>query len=78
MLHCKVSKYMAYLMLAYCLASVYYLIRSRSIGTPFNDSLTDAQKIIKARSSKQRRNIFIRGIVISLIILVIFKPFEEC
>ena len=77
-MNCKVSKYLAYSMAVYSLASMYYLSRSRSVGTPFNDSLTDAQREIKLESSKVRRQIFIEGIMLSLLVLLIMNPFKSC
>ena len=49
---CRVSLYLAYAMAIYCLASLYYLVRTRSIGTPFNDSLTPKQIAIKDKSAE--------------------------
>jgi hypothetical protein len=70
--------YLAYGMAVYALASIYYLLRTRSIGTPFNDSLSEKQKKIKKESSKIRKNIFIQGIVGSIILMVMTKPFNAC
>lgn len=77
-MNCKVSKYLAYSMAVYSLASMYYLARSRSVGTPFNDSLTDAQREIKLESSRVRRQIFIEGVMLSLLILLVMNPFKSC
>ena len=75
---CKISVYLAYAMAIYCISSIYYLIRTRWVGTPFNDSLTSEQLKIKEESSGVRRNIFIQGIVLGLLIILIFKPFSKC
>lgn len=42
--NCTMSVTLAHGMLIYILASVFYLLRTRTIGTPFNDSLTEEQK----------------------------------
>ena len=42
--NCSMSVTLAYGMLIYILASIFYLLRTRTIGTPFYDSLTDEQK----------------------------------
>ena len=76
--NCHMSKYLAWLMLTYVIASVYYFIRSRNIGTPFNDSLTKEQKKIKELSANTRRNVFLQGVIISVILIAIFKPFVTC
>ena len=78
MSYCKISIILAYAMSIYALSSIYYFIRTRSIGTPFKNSLTKAQLIIKNKSSKVRSNIFYQGIGISFIALLIFRPFSKC
>ena len=75
---CSMSNHLAYGMALYCIISVYYLLRTMFIGTPFKDSLTDAQIQIKEESAGVRRNIFFQGILIGIIILMYFKPFENC
>lgn len=75
---CEISVYLAYTMAAYFCASIYYLIVSRFVGTPFYDSLTKAQQKIKSKSANIRRNIFYQGSIISLIGLILFKPFHNC
>jgi len=72
------SIYMAYAMTIYTIASVYYLIRIRSVGSPFKDSLTPKQLKIKKDSSNIRRNIFYQGIVGSIIVLYFYHPFTQC
>jgi hypothetical protein len=65
-------------MAAYVVASIYYLITTRFIGTPFRDSLTAKQLTIKKKSADVRRNIFYQGIIGSIVGLAIFKPFHKC
>ena len=78
MKNCTISVYLAYTMAAYFFSSIYYLIVSRFVGTPFYDSLTKKQQEIKSKSVKTRRNIFYQGMVISLLGLIFFKPFHIC
>jgi len=78
MSYCKISIILAYAMAIYTLASIYYYIRTRSVGTPFKDSLTEKQIEIKKQSVKVRSNIFYQGIGLSLISLSMFRPFEKC
>jgi hypothetical protein len=75
---CRMSIYLAYGMAIYCIASIYYLVRTRSVGTPFKDSLTPKQIKIKKESANIRRNIFYQGIAGSAIILFFFQPFKKC
>lgn len=78
MKNCTISVYLAYTMAAYFFSSIYYLIVSRFVGTPFYDSLTKKQQEIKSKSVKTRRNIFYQGMIISLLGLIFFKPFHIC
>ena len=75
---CEVSKVLAYAMAVYTSASIYYMVRSRSVGTPFNDSLTEEQLKIKEESKKVRKQLFCEGITIALVGLYIMKPFKSC
>ena len=75
---CSISPYLAYGMTLYCIISAYYLFRTMNIGTPFKDSLTTRQLQIKAESSDIRRNIFYQGIVLGILILLFFRPFQIC
>ena len=52
--HCLISWWLAYAMAIYCIASLYYYIKSRNVGTPFKDSLTKKQIKIKEESVKIR------------------------
>tara|TARA_B100000497_G_C7634062_1_gene381091 strand:+ start:304 stop:468 length:165 start_codon:yes stop_codon:yes gene_type:complete len=51
---------------------------TRNMGTPFNDSLDDKQKLIKAKAVKERKSIFCKGLLISIVLLIIFPPFKNC
>jgi hypothetical protein len=75
---CKISVYLAYAMAIYCIASIFYLIATRSVGTPFKDSLSEKQLKIKHESANVRRTIFYSGIAIGAISMVIFRPFSRC
>lgn len=63
---CTVYYYLAFIMCMYVFASVFYLVRTRYIGTPFKDSLTDEQLKIKKESAGVRKNIFVQGVVVSI------------
>jgi len=75
---CKISVILAYSMAVYCLACIYYIIATRSVGTPFNDSLTPKQREIKDASAQVRRNAFYTGVVVAVAILLLARPFEKC
>lgn len=75
---CQVSKYLAYSMAIYTLTSIYYLMRSSSVGTPFKDSLTEEQKKIKQQSAQVRKNIFMEGTLLSAAVILATQPFKSC
>lgn len=71
---CMVPKFIAYPALVYALASIYYLIATRDIGTPFNDSLNQDQRKIKEQASYLRYRIFMTGVLLSTVFLVLSQP----
>jgi len=77
-MNCVISVYLAYGMAIYVLASIYYLVMTRNIGTPFKDSLTEKQRKIKRESSKQRKTIFYQGIAASVVLMILTRPFNKC
>ena len=77
-MNCKVSKYLAYSMAVYTMASLFYFVETRSLGTPFNDTLTQEQKQVKADAVKVRKNIFYKGAMLSSLILFLAEPFKSC
>ena len=77
-MNCVISVYLAYGMAVYCLACIYYLIMTRNIGTPFNDSLSQKQKAIKKESAKVRRAAFLQGLAASALLMGLTQPFSKC
>lgn len=80
MIECRMGIILGYLMAIYTISSIYYLYVTNctNIGTPFKDTLTEEQKMIKKKSAKIRGNIFYQGIAIGTIICLIFQPFRRC
>ena len=78
MSYCKVSVILAYAMSIYTIASIYYLIRTRSIGTPFKDSLTPEQLKIKQEAVSNRTRMFYYGVFGGIVLMVIWRPFRDC
>ena len=76
--NCKISIYLAYIMSCYSIATMYYLVASKSVGTPFYDSLTKEQIAIKKKSRKVRLGIFQKGFIIGITVLFVTKPFQKC
>jgi len=75
---CTISKYLAYAMLAYTFASIYYMVMTRNIGTPFRDSLTPEQLQIKTDAASLRGSIFYKGIGLAAVVIYLYQPFESC
>tara|TARA_S200000501_G_C20266838_1_gene501095 strand:+ start:104 stop:340 length:237 start_codon:yes stop_codon:yes gene_type:complete len=75
---CKIYSPLAYAMLIYVIGSIYYLVMTRNIGTPFKDSLTKKQLEIKSKAVQQRKTIFYIGCGIALLLVIIFRPFKKC
>ena len=77
-MNCEISVYLAYGMAIYVFASIFYLIFTRNMGTPFKDSLTQRQLTIKKQAVVQRGKILCYGITTGLIICIIWRPFKLC
>lgn len=75
---CKLPVPLAYAMLTYIIGSIYYVIVTINVGTPFKDSLNEEQKKIKSKSSKVRRQIFYQGLGVGIIMIIFINPFEKC
>lgn len=59
---------LSFFMFVYLTSCVYYLIFTKNIGTPFRDSLTKQQLKLKKKASDQRKNIFIDGVIVSILL----------
>lgn len=75
--NCAISVNLAYGMIMYIIASIFYLLKTRNIGTPFNDSLTEEQRKIKQESANIRRNVFYQGLLLAAGAIYFIK-FEPC
>jgi hypothetical protein len=74
---CRMSIYLAYAMAIYTAASVYYIIRTRSVGTDFIKSLDPKQLKLKKDADNIRLNIFYQGLVGSAVVLYFYYPFKR-
>lgn len=77
---CKVPVILGYLMLGYIITSIIYLLVSPLLGTPFGNELKKYPKLMKIKkdSARNRSFLFIGGILFSIILLLIWQPFEKC
>ena len=77
---CNIYSIFAYLAFIYILTSFIYLIITNSYGTPFKDAVAKIPELqaIKDKAVSKRKNAFYIGIIISIIISILFKPFGIC
>lgn len=77
---CKMYTPLAYIAAAYIMSSLFYLLVTMNIGTPFKNAYTKYPELveIKKKSSNTRRKIFFMGMGISVVVLFLLKPFKEC
>lgn len=61
--------------LVYAIACLFYLLGTRSLGTPFMDSLTPAQRDLKRNSAQVRGRIFCTGIAVGIALVACWRPF---
>ena len=66
---------LAYLAAGYLVACVVYALVTSCMGTPFRDSLTDAQRQILAESKTQRARAFALGALVAVLLLGVARPF---
>ena len=68
-----ITYFLATLAAVYISTSVYYLIRTRCVGTPFKDELTLYPKLQQTydRSVQVRRGIYNEGVIVSIVIFLI-------
>jgi hypothetical protein len=60
--------------ITYTIACLAYLVLTRSIGTPFGDSLTAEQRLIKRTSSARRAQVFFASVVLSAVVVKVWRP----
>ena len=77
---CQVSTFLAYLASIYIGASAIYMLITRQYGTPFRDALNEYPELLKIKmeSAGQRRNAFYIGLVVSIVLMIIIRPFGSC
>ena len=73
---CKVPIIFAYIAIVYILASILYIIQTRSYGTPFKDAVRKYPDLLKIKNNSvdKRRKAFYRGLMVSIIFLIFIRP----
>ena len=76
---CRVPTVLAYFAAIYILTCIIYLVITRSYGTPFKDAVKNYPELVKIKkeSSDKRRNAFYMGLGISIVIMVVMRPFSN-
>ena len=77
---CNITTVFAYLAVIYILSSIIYLIITMKESTPLKDAINADPKLkeIKLKSKKKRSKIFWVSVLISILIMLIWKPFNKC
>ena len=72
-MNCKIDlRVLGQIFIIYMIACVYYIIATQNIGTPFKDSLSEAQLKIKKRESKKRAKQFWIGVLVGTALVYFF------
>ena len=79
-MYCEVQQILSYVSCAYLLASLFYLLITACYGTPFKNAIKKYPELesIKKYSASIRYNAFLISLVISIIILLVLRPFKLC
>ena len=77
---CEITTLFAYIACVYIVTSLFYILLTINVGTPFNDILRKYPHLlkIKKKSVQKRRNIFYLSLVISTVLFIILRPFGSC
>ena len=78
---CKVNILLANLATIYIIASIYYLVYTKTyFSTPLADMINKIPKLktLKQQSTKKRSKVFFFGIFIASFIILYLKPFKKC
>lgn len=67
---------LASLALIHIIASIVYIVGTRDIGTPFMDSLTEEQRVLKRESAKKRGGIFSFGVLVGVALVVAVRTWR--
>ena len=63
--------------MVYALACVGYLVLTRPLGTPFQDSLTEEQRQIKREAARVRGRAFAQSLVGALVLVSLWRPLDS-
>ena len=66
----------AYVCLVYTLACLIYMIGTRTMGTPFFDSLTSDQRDLYRQSARRRGYVFAVGLLFAIALVAVLRPFR--
>lgn len=66
----------AHLAIVYTMTCIFYLLLTLNIGTPLADSLSEEQHRIKRSSATKRATVFFLSVILSTVIVGVWKPFR--
>ena len=77
---CDISVVLSHLAFIYIGSSIFYLIVTKNMESPFMDAVKLIPELveIKKKSSINRKRVFYTGVLISILLLLVLKPFINC
>ena len=67
---------LSHISIVYVIACLVYIILTRRIGTPLQDSFSEEQKNLQRYSSHKRAQIFAIGMIIGFVVVFNVEPFK--
>lgn len=71
---------LAYVAAAYLIASIFYMIGARYVGSPWKEAMKRIPEellAIRAQSVETRRNLFLGSLGAAILTLLLWRPFQE-
>ena len=77
---CQISVVLANIALIYIIASLYYLFATNNFGTPFKNAMKRFPELVKIKADAvlMRKKAFFMGLLLAIITVCLFRPFEQC
>ena len=74
---CDLKTILAYVAAAYLIASIFYLVGARHVGSPWKEAMKQLPQellLIRSASVETRRNLFATSLAIAILILLAARP----
>ena len=79
-LRCDVPILLAYLCIMQVVAAFVYLVFTAGMDTPFKNAVAQYPELvaIKRDSARSRRNVYLLGLFVGLVVVIAYRPFQTC